>query len=100
MLLPESGPDPLRALRLVAPLLEAHPVRKLPLLYMCCSFVYAFPLHFISAKTIGPSFAIEELGHMTGECVSVLKQCSVTRVGVDDELYVLFTCIYLLLNFN
>ena len=31
-------------------------------------------------------FAIEELGDMTGECASVLKQRSVTRVRVDDEL--------------
>ena len=30
--------------------------------------------------------AIKELGHMTGECASVLKQRSITRVGVNDEL--------------
>jgi hypothetical protein len=30
--------------------------------------------------------AIEELGHVTRECPSVLKQRSMTRVRVDDEL--------------
>jgi hypothetical protein len=30
--------------------------------------------------------AIEELGDMTGVCASVLKQRSMTRVRVDDEL--------------
>jgi hypothetical protein len=30
--------------------------------------------------------AIQELGHVTRECPGVLKQRSMTRVGVDDEL--------------
>src|SRR5258708_35407427 len=39
MLLPESEPDPLQAQRLAVPLLEARPVRRLPLLCMWLSFV-------------------------------------------------------------
>src|SRR6266576_614081 len=38
MLPPESEPVPLQARRLAVPLLEACPVRRLPLLCMCLSF--------------------------------------------------------------
>src|SRR5271169_4224219 len=38
MLPPESEPVPLQAQRLAVPLLEACPVRRLPLLCMCLSF--------------------------------------------------------------
>ena len=29
---------------------------------------------------------VQELGHMTGECASILKQRSMTGVRIDDEL--------------
>src|SRR6266851_1533630 len=40
----------------------------------------------INLSSLFASFAIEEFGHMTGICARVLKQRSVTRVRVDDEL--------------
>src|ERR1700730_1265319 len=40
----------------------------------------------ITLSSFPASVAIEEFGHMTGICASVLKQRSMTRVRVDDEL--------------
>src|SRR6516162_7264192 len=47
MLLRESEPDPVQAQRLTVRLLEAHPVKRLPLLCMCLAFVSASHLYSI-----------------------------------------------------
>src|SRR5713101_3994029 len=51
---PESEPVPLQARRFAVPLLEASPVRRLPLLCMCLSFEFSilFETFCISATKI------------------------------------------------
>src|SRR5260370_27831289 len=57
--------------------------------FFICAWHLCVPFLYISFRLNDKRVtAIEELGHMTGECASVLKQCSVTRVRVDDELCV------------
>jgi hypothetical protein len=49
--------------------------------FICVRLSFVF--HSLNDKRIT---ALEELGHMAGVCTSVLKQRSVTRVRVNNEL--------------